>query len=304
MISQRHRELVDSAFANLSGSLSTVAGLESPALPQLPSKREWQGHTPLSFWGQLLHRKSPWRCNELHALDNALQEYSQARIRYERLADSNERELRKLTLPDTDTGIARRKRRLKALLDSKGRELKAYERAVEAAEGVLRRYDHWSSTNDFHLRRLQKRPGALWRYKDHQIHLFLLKKSAVQLGSRRSKLTQATDGYQSAHRGLRSHSWAALRRAGRSLLRLDLSGAMMDLMYSTAPNSLLQSTSQLRKPNANPNFPAPTPQRSPPPLLRRPLPLPHAFHATTARLHAAPALATSPPKSPSPLFRI
>lgn len=299
MIFQQHK-LADSAFANLSRSLITVAGLASPKLPRLPSKREWQGHTHLSFWEQLLRGESPWRPNELRAVDNALKEYSKARIRYERLADSNQQNFQKLIHSDTDSdtvigtdiGGGCWQRKLNELLASKGRELRAYERAAEAAGVVSNRLDRWSQTQDHQFRGLEKTPVAMRKITDQvrlfkrplamgklndQVSSFNLEDSTAQLRSRRSKLTKATDRYQRAQRDFTSLRQAILGSFARSLLRLDLSGAMIDLMYSKPPDSLLQSTWQLRKPHDNPTLHAPTLQRSFTPRPIPSLPIPQSF---------------------------
>ena len=273
MISQQHSELAESAFARLSGSLKTVEGLESPKLPRLFTKQEWQGRTKLSFWE--LRRTIPWRPNELRAVDNALKKYSEARVQYERLAETNQQKLQKLTDSVAAIDNGRWQRKLNGLLASKGRELKAYKRALEAAGGVDNRFDHWLNTRDFHFRGLQKSSRAVHDLVE-QFSPFNLMGSAAQLESqlesRRSKLTEAIDSYRNARRELKSDNWAALRRAARSLLRLDFVGAMMDLRSSDAPNSLLQTPSQLR------GGLAPTHQlpAGPPPVPPRPrAPSPH-----------------------------
>ena len=296
MISQQHSELAESAFARLSGSLNAVASLEGPKLPRLLSKREWQGQTRLRIGDYLKHLQGPWRPSKLRAVDNALKKYSKERIRCVRRADSFQQKLQKLIDSGTDIGTGHWKRKLKKLLDAKGRELKAYERAVEAAKAVSNRYDDWRGTNDFKFRGQQMRPRAVRNYEE-QFGTFVIEEGATQLETCRSKLKAATDGYQRAQRELRSQFWAGLRSVGSSLLRLDPGGTTLDVFRPNVPDSLLQTPSHLRESNPEPMLHAPTARRPPlspslsPSLSRSPSP--------ASSLSSLTSESSQPPDRPS-----
>lgn len=296
------RQIANAADERVKDSFLVVQQLRSRRLPRLPSKREWRGQTRLTLRDQLWRRQVPFRQLKLRQLDGALKRYSKERIRYERLVDSNRRKLDKLDrAPDKFRAGWRRK--LNQLLNAKTQELKAYEKALTAAERVSARFDSWKLTHDYTFRADRKRPVAVAKLKMRLAYL-ALPQNRQTLASQQLQLSTARDHFQSAKHGFQNYRNAVIGPAARSLLKGDLVGAMTDATHVPSAQILGNAAQRvpenranaLSQPSRTPRSRFPIDESAPPGLSRQPInPYVYAPAFRPTQLQAVPTHQETPP---------